>query len=365
MIQISAAALWQEFESCSEAWQHLRGANILKKTGERHEVVAVVDSGHYHPRLVVRKVGHDDDEAYAAEALTSDNFATVAIALEDLTRMRVVKARELACASERETERVRRRDENARAAAYEQELLRVGLPGLVRRRGIEQLIHFTRLKNLGSILRHGIYPRARLYQLPVGPIANDPTRADGRPDAVSLSVTHPNERLFDKWRRRYSHETWVILAVRPDVLWQSDCELFYRNAARGSGHCQVPLAKPRRPSAVELERLFAEPESPPNRAEMGHRDCDTTDPQAEVMLFGVIQPRVLRTVYTETVAIRDKAQPVVDSEDLTDTLPVVVNSALYRDRHSTTVYVAHGDRHLLSEDTNYWSALHSPSGVTL
>ena len=67
----------------------------------------------------------------------------------------------------------------------------------VRERGIERLTHVTRLQNLALILRHGLLPVSRFGELSEVPLKNDAERIDGRLNAVSLSITHPNDSLFE------------------------------------------------------------------------------------------------------------------------------------------------------------------------
>lgn len=99
-----------------------------------------------------------------------------------------------------------------------------------RERGIEKVLHFTRVENLRSIFAHGLrgvnYLRAQnlLYAY------NDEHRFDQRLDGVSLSITHPNSLMLYKYRKYGRAGAWAILLLEPTVLDQ-DCLFFRSNAA--------------------------------------------------------------------------------------------------------------------------------------
>jgi len=67
-------------------------------------------------------------------------------------------------------------------------------------RRIDTLIHFTRLENLAGILADGILPRSAPGGQARRVIFNDGVRIDGHKDAVCLSVSFPNYKMFYKYR---------------------------------------------------------------------------------------------------------------------------------------------------------------------
>lgn len=203
------------------------------------------------------------------------------------------RADEAASAEQRAAEEKRReaelrqaRERAARIASWE---------GVVRARGIKRLTHVTRIQNLGSILRHGLFPVTRHHELPDAPIRNDAARFDGRLSAVSLSVTHPNDALFCRWHAYdYSGDTWIVLSIRPEVMWELPCLLFGHNAAFRGG--TGVLACNSTPDATAFESLFGEPEKGPSRVAMGLNSADTTNPQAEVMIDAIIGVKYFQSV---------------------------------------------------------------------
>lgn len=70
------------------------------------------------------------------------------------------------------------------------------IQSIVAQRGIEHLVHFTRVDNLASIMQNGIIPIANTAQNQINPVINDPYRWDGHTNASCLSITRPNHHMF-------------------------------------------------------------------------------------------------------------------------------------------------------------------------
>jgi hypothetical protein len=151
-------------------------------------------------------------------------------------------------------------------------------------RRIDALVHFTRLENLAGILADGILPRSTLEGQARRVIFNDDIRTDGHKNAVCLSVSFPNYKMFYKYRLADQTAMWAILLIRADVLWELDCAFCWANAAC-SAISRLPLAVLKASSS--LEKLFAEhcEVSGISRAACSLPDCYPTNPQAEVLAF--------------------------------------------------------------------------------
>ncbi|ABQ25481.1 hypothetical protein Gura_1280 [Geotalea uraniireducens Rf4] len=89
----------------------------------------------------------------------------------------------------------------------------------VEGRGIAHLIHFTRFENLNSILQHGIRPRQVLDAGGEEYIFNDELRLDGCLDAVSLSISFPNYKMFYPYRCQDYSINWAVLRLKSSILW--------------------------------------------------------------------------------------------------------------------------------------------------
>jgi ssDNA thymidine ADP-ribosyltransferase, DarT len=154
-------------------------------------------------------------------------------------------------------------------------------------RKIEVLVHFTRMENLAGILKEGLVPRASLEARTRRPIFNDQVRRDGHKDAVCLSISFPNYRMFYKYRCADQTSTWSVLLIKPDVLWEFDCAFCWTNAA-DSAIIRQPLAILKESSS--LRRMFTDrcEITGVNRADCQIPDKFPTDPQAEVLVFSHI-----------------------------------------------------------------------------
>jgi hypothetical protein len=169
-------------------------------------------------------------------------------------------------------------------------------------RCIPSLVHFTRASNLPSILANGLYPISQAHELAVAPMINDSNRFDGHLDASSLSIAFPNNLMFFKYRKDDENVDWVVLQLHPQILWTMPCAFCRYNAAdaRISRQPRQALA-----GLWALESMFDEdPEQKP-RAEQNLRLYDTTDVQAEVMVFDRIGPEKIFSVGFQTNASRN------------------------------------------------------------
>lgn len=162
-------------------------------------------------------------------------------------------------------------------------------------RGIEWLVHFTHIKNLGSILKHGIIPRLQTEQLNESSrgefIFPDSYRADGK-NASCLSIMFPNNKMLWHKRQEYSDERWVFLLLRPDILWECDCAFYPTNAASaGLNHQPVEKFK----TAAAFEAMFGDTVIRETRFGIQHisrppalKAYLPTDVQAEILVFNNI-----------------------------------------------------------------------------
>jgi hypothetical protein len=161
---------------------------------------------------------------------------------------------------------------------------RDAIPAYCASRRIDTLVHFTRLENLASVLADGLVPRSVLEGQARRAIFNDGLRTDGHKDAVCLSVSFPNYKMFYKCRLADQAATWAVLLIRADVLWELDCAFCWVNAAC-SAISRLPLAVLKDSSS--LEKMFADQcgVSGISRAACAIPDCYPTNPQAEVLAF--------------------------------------------------------------------------------
>jgi hypothetical protein len=188
-------------------------------------------------------------------------------------------------------------------------------------RRIDTLVHFTRLKNLPGILADGILSRSALEGQARQVIFNDDIRTDGHKDAVCLSVSFPNYKMFYKYRRGDQTATWAVLLIRADVLWELDCAFCWANASC-SAISGLPLTVLKDSSS--LEQMFAAKceVSGISRAACAISDCYPTNPQAEVLVFSGVPLSYVTVACFEDQGGRSKFLPPHDTRLSFDVKPM-------------------------------------------
>ena len=175
-------------------------------------------------------------------------------------------------------------------------------------RGIKGLLHFTRAENLPSILERGLYPIATALKVGIKPAVNDQYRLDGYRNASSLSIGFPNYKMFFKYRAKSVSVDWVILAIDRSVLWTKDCAFCRYNAADGRIVSQI---LPELQTLDAFLEMFDEIAGQPSRAEQKLQPSDPTDPQAEVLVFDVIEPEYVLGVAFENDETFDRYSEIL------------------------------------------------------
>lgn len=83
---------------------------------------------------------------------------------------------------------------------------------------IDALYHFTHKENLASILSNGLLTKKSLTDKRFRYRYNDEHRWDGMEDTISLSISHPNHKMFMKYAKPTGLENWAILKISPNLL---------------------------------------------------------------------------------------------------------------------------------------------------
>lgn len=171
---------------------------------------------------------------------------------------------------------------------------------LAANRRIRRLIHFTPAANLQSIMTRGLVSQkhARNVGLPI--IANDEMRIDGHLNALSLSVTLPNYKMFYKCRQKDKQVDWAVLTIDRNSSVAKRCAFYTTNAAHASMSSLNPIHLT---SAASFEAMFKESEERENEL---LEKWDTTDVQAEVLVFDKIEPNLIKNIYFYDDATKNK-----------------------------------------------------------
>lgn len=171
----------------------------------------------------------------------------------------------------------------------------------VKMRGINNLIHFTSYSNLKSILNHGLLPVDELKSRNFIYKKNDPDRKDNRTDAISLSISFPNYKMFTEKRYKLTDRNWVVLVLEKSVLWEKNCIFVNDNAANPNQSNNIKNHNMDWNNNInELKNLFcAKKDYKGNEIKratnIGYNM--TTDPQAEVLVCENIERKYIKEVH--------------------------------------------------------------------
>lgn len=191
---------------------------------------------------------------------------------------------------------------------------------LVQERRIPHLTHFTRVENVRAILDRGIMSRQDLGEEQC--LWNDGLRLDRRRHANCLSISHPNYKMFYRYRQQATGALWAVLVLDPAILWELDCGFVEVNAA-STGVPQRPEAALKGVEA--LEGLFA---NQALRMQLNLPAHHPTDPQAEVLVFQTVPTRFIREIQ-----VNFKIDFEVVKADDGRLIPIKENHDLFKARH--------------------------------
>ena len=197
----------------------------------------------------------------------------------------------------------------------------VSFKKIVIEKKIESLFHFTTEKNLLSILDNGIVPVNMHVSMNIYSEHNDHQRMDNKLDYSSISISFPNYKLFWNFREIYKNTNWGVLLISPDLLFsESNYFLFYdKNAASGPNNLKSEKELNTFNSFKNMFGPYKENKDKiVEREELDIPDNYTTNPQAEILVKGIISPSFIREVHfyedvnnNETIHLYKKKHPEI------------------------------------------------------
>lgn len=164
---------------------------------------------------------------------------------------------------------------------------------------IPYLLHFTHISNLAGILEDGLRSRDFVDASIDEIIINDEERHDGRTNTISLSIAHPNDSMFYKYREK--DENWCVIALKIKALWENDCLFFKHNAADGrvSNLHDDDLSK-----VKAFQGMYDEIDGLESREEQCLYGFDPTDKQAEVLVIDHIPTEHIKGVFLSSIQVK-------------------------------------------------------------
>lgn len=169
-----------------------------------------------------------------------------------------------------------------------------GLEAEINQREIKALVHFTNADNIPSIIQYGILSRNELDNQGILYQYNDIMRLDGRLDAISLSVTFPNYKMF-YLSRQVAGTNWVVLIIDPNIILYADCLFYYTNAANRAMHL---IDQNEHKTLEAFKSMFYD-----HFTRKIIDDNETTDPQAEIQVVGRIPVNMIKLAVFENEVV--------------------------------------------------------------
>lgn len=202
--------------------------------------------------------------------------------------------------------------------------MRITMEELLAQRQIDRLYHFTQAENLQNIFTYGLLPRKDLEEENIYSCFNDDYRYDGCLDAVCMSIEFPNYKMFYKLRQDDLNVDWAVLRLDAQILCDFQCAYCWTNAGDSTMY-DIPL-KERIGERAFLE-LYEDRPNYPKREELRIKNWYPTNPQAEVLVFGVIPTEYIQNVYFQDRQILTRYK-----DDVPDSIDIRVNSTVFLPR---------------------------------
>jgi hypothetical protein len=175
-------------------------------------------------------------------------------------------------------------------------------------RNIRFLLHFTRVSNVPSILKDGLRDRLSLEESRSAFVFNDKERLDCCNNAVCMSISFPNYRMFCSLRNELPRGTFAVLVLKAEVLWTYKCAFCIDNASSKL----VGNISEEKFDVECLMSMFGD--HPKNkRADLNIPSYFTTCPQAEVLVF----PKIFLTDHSSQGCIHPTFISEIHVDDYT------------------------------------------------
>lgn len=200
---------------------------------------------------------------------------------------------------------------------------------LCRSKKINNIMHFTNIKNLNNILAYGLLSVDQQKEHNIIAEINDYNRYDNHTNYTSFSLEFPNYKFFYRLRDN-SKNIYVILVLKQDILWKKERLYCSHNAADS----RIRNINVEYLSSIEaLESMF-EKEVQIERKDLNIPDNYTTNPQAEVLVKGNIELEYIKGIIFDIKDYLENKNLIEKYKDLylSKGIRVSINSKYFKAR---------------------------------
>lgn len=173
-------------------------------------------------------------------------------------------------------------------------MIRMNIKEVLEDRRITSLYHFTRVENLESILNYGLLARTSLDNNNIYYKSNDSKRYDNHLNAVCVSISFPNYRMFYSYSK-YRRDDWCVMEIDPRILYEKECLFCIENGASSNERRKDDNNKK---GVNALEKLFYDDHY---RKSVNLESEMPTNPQSEVLVLNKIETENIKSInfYTD------------------------------------------------------------------
>jgi hypothetical protein len=173
---------------------------------------------------------------------------------------------------------------------------------------IDTLFHFTRAKNLPNIIKYGLLPINNLYKESIDVEVNDEIRLDNCLDAICMSIEFPNYKMFYKLRNKEDNigVEWALLKLNIEIILKYNCVFCNMNASKAEMSKLLLHRRTEFEGIDALKLLYKDIPGLYSRKELNIPKYYTTNPQAEVLVFGEIPINFINEIHFESKKVYNR-----------------------------------------------------------
>lgn len=183
-------------------------------------------------------------------------------------------------------------------ALWESELIK--RKSIINNKQISEILHFTPLKHLSSILEYGVLSNEEISKKNLTSFQVDENRFDARPNFICTSVSFPNSSLLRM--KQYKYGPFIIISISPEILLTNVCLFAKSNAAttwykKPSKYDSFPMLNK---NESFLDMFSRDDIRDKNRIPKNF----ATDLQAEVLIYKKIPREFIKKIYCQSEEIK-------------------------------------------------------------
>ncbi len=192
---------------------------------------------------------------------------------------------------------------------------------ILQKRKIKNLIHFTNIKNLESILQLGICTRRYLRENEIKYEYNDPLRKDRRRDCSSFSIEYPNTSYLFKLINNTDNKFCIIILDAEKLLPNiQDKYYVYCNAATTEARSYLSSETLTQPKF--LENMFYD-------SKISYLPKDV---QSEVLIKGNVSTKYIQEIHFMNNADLEEFKNICKKLDFENKYTFKVSDFYFKDR---------------------------------